>query len=82
MIFYEKILFILLGIRRLQAVLAKIALLLGVEVHLGVGFTALEEPSQECGWRVRTSPDCPPITSVDVDVLVGAEGKRVTVPGK
>ncbi len=72
----------MLGIRRLQAVLAKVALLLGVEIHLGVAFNALDEPRDPGGfWRVRTSPHSPRVTSLAVDVLVGAEGKHVTVPG-
>ncbi len=64
--------------------MVKVALLLGVEVHLGVAFSSLEEPCggpDSPGWRVRTVPDCPPVTGADLDVLVGAEGKRVTVPG-
>ena len=71
------------GIRRLQAVLVKIALLLGVEMHLGYGFESVVEPrSAGDSWGVRTSPECPAVSALDVDVLVGAEGKHVTVPGK
>ena len=62
--------------------LLKIALVLGVEIHLGIGFTSVEEPrDRNGGWRVATSPPCPAVNNLDVDVLVGAEGKRVTVPG-
>ncbi len=68
----------------MQAVLAKIALMLGVEIHLGFGFTSLEEPGSDgsTGWRVKTAPECPRVNNMDIDVLVGAEGKRVTVPGE
>ena len=34
----------ILGIRQLQCVLLKVALILGVEVHEGVGFENLLEP--------------------------------------
>lgn len=37
------------GIRQLQLILLKVALLLGVEVHTGVEFLGLNEPSGENG---------------------------------
>lgn len=37
------------GIRQLQLILLKVALLLGVEVHTGVEFRGLIEPSAESG---------------------------------
>lgn len=37
------------GIRQLQLILLKVALLLGVEVHTGVEFQGLVEPSRENG---------------------------------
>lgn len=37
------------GIRQLQLILLKVALLLGVEVHTGVEFQGLIEPSGESG---------------------------------
>ena len=39
------------GIRQLQLVLLKVSLLLGVEVHTGVEFQGLVEPSGENGTR-------------------------------
>ena len=71
------------GIRRLQSVLVKVALILGIEVHVGLSFTGLIEPRDRDGpsWRVTTQPVCPALSALDIDVLVGAEGKHVTVPG-
>lgn len=40
------------GIRQLQLILLKVALLLGVEVHTGVEFLGLTEPSGENGTAV------------------------------
>lgn len=40
---------VLPGIRQLQLILLKVALLLGVEVHTGVEFQGLVEPSGESG---------------------------------
>lgn len=37
------------GIRQLQLILLKVSLLLGVEVHTGVEFQGLNEPSGENG---------------------------------
>lgn len=37
------------GIRQLQLILLKVSLLLGVEVHTGVEFRGLIEPSEENG---------------------------------
>ena len=33
-------------------------------------------------WRVKVNPPNHPLNKMNIDVLVGAEGKRVTVPGK
>ena len=73
-----------LGIRRLQAVLVKVALVLGVSVSEGVEFLDLLEPGPEhspTGWRVKVNPPNHYLNKIDIDVLIGAEGKRVTVPG-
>lgn len=39
--------FLKLGIRQLQIILLKVALLLGVEVHENVGFESLIEPPED-----------------------------------
>lgn len=41
------------GIRQLQLILLKVALLLGVEVHTRVEFQGLNEPSGENGTYTR-----------------------------
>jgi len=70
------------GIRRLQAVLVKVALILGVEVHIGTSFGGLDAPGgPEGAWRARTEPSLPAVESLALDFLIGAEGKHVTVPG-
>ena len=61
------------------------ALTLGAQVYRGVGFEGVEEPDDDhdsSGWRIRVDPSNHPISIVNFDVLIGAEGKRVTVPGK
>ena len=79
----------ILGIRRLQSVLVKVALVLGASVSEGVEFCDVVEPcvdaydpdNSSTGWRVKVNPPNHYLNKVNVDVLIGAEGKRVTVPG-
>ena len=67
------------GIRQLQCILLKVALLLGVEVYENVGYEELVEPSDErSGWRARLSPPDHPAADFQFDVPVGADGKRNT----
>lgn len=73
-----------ISIRRLQSILLKVALVFGVQVYKGVEFCDLSEPDdthESSGWRINVNPTNHPINLVNVDVLIGAEGKRVTVPG-
>ncbi|KAL0962679.1 hypothetical protein UPYG_G00343890 [Umbra pygmaea] len=75
-----------ISIRQLQLVLLKVALLLGVEVHVNVEFKGLVEPSenkekQKLGWRVQVKPKCHPINGLQCDVVIGADGRRNTLPG-
>ena len=71
-----------ISIRRLQCILLKTALVFGVEVFGGVSFEDVIEP-ETVGepWKVAVSPVDHPVTSRQVDVLIGAEGKHVTLPG-
>lgn len=46
-LFYLFCIFVLIGIRQLQLILLKVALLLGVEVHENVGFESLIEPPED-----------------------------------
>ncbi|CAL8323403.1 unnamed protein product [Lota lota] len=75
-----------ISIRQLQLVLLKVALLLGVEVHVNVEFKQLVEPpvNQEhhkVGWRLEVHPKTHPVSQLDVDVIIGADGRRNTLPG-
>eukprot|EP00095_Tigriopus_kingsejongensis_P001255 maker-scaffold374_size191929-snap-gene-0.34 protein:Tk01255 transcript:maker-scaffold374_size191929-snap-gene-0.34-mRNA-1 annotation:"mical" len=65
-----------ISIRRLQNILLKIALVLGVEVYLGTSFLSLLPPRDSISkWSVSTSPDL----CICTDVLICAQGKHVTV---
>nr|XP_029485961.1 protein-methionine sulfoxide oxidase mical3b-like isoform X3 [Oncorhynchus nerka] len=75
-----------ISIRQLQLVLLKVALLLGVEVHVNVEFKGLVEPpadqeQQKVGWRVEVKPKSHPINTLQCDVVIGADGRRNTLPG-
>ncbi|XP_041636593.1 F-actin-monooxygenase MICAL3-like [Cheilinus undulatus] len=75
-----------ISIRQLQLVLLKVALLLGVEVHVNVEFKRLVEPPQDqrrrkVGWRMEVSPGSNPLNQLEFDVIVGADGRRNTLPG-
>ena len=72
------------GIRRIQSILLKVALVLGAQVYKGVEFCDLEEPDDDhenSGWRIAVNPTNHPVNLINFDVLIGAEGKRVTIPG-
>ena len=72
------------GIRRLQSILLKVSLVLGAQVYGGIGFVDLQEPDDDhdsSGWRIITDHPDHPVNLLNIDVLIGAEGKRVTVPG-
>uniref|UniRef100_A0A8C7G1G4 F-actin monooxygenase n=1 Tax=Oncorhynchus kisutch TaxID=8019 RepID=A0A8C7G1G4_ONCKI len=63
-----------------------VALLLGVEVHVNVEFKGLVEPpvdqeQQKVGWRVEVKPKSHPINQLQCDVVIGADGRRNTLPG-
>ncbi|XP_053271329.1 protein-methionine sulfoxide oxidase mical3a [Pleuronectes platessa] len=74
-----------ISIRQLQLVLLKVALLLGVEVHVNVEFKNLVEPPDDqrrkVGWRMEVNPKCHPVNHLEFDVIVGADGRRNTLPG-
>ena len=58
---------------------------MGAQVYGGVGFEDIQEPDDDhdsSGWRIVTDPPDHPVNLLNIDVLIGAEGKRVTVPGK
>ncbi|XP_031422285.1 F-actin-monooxygenase mical1 isoform X2 [Clupea harengus] len=70
-----------ISIRQLQLILLKVALLLGVEVHTGVQFKGLKEPSGTTGWRAQLSPEGHPAADFQFDVFVSAGGGRFVPEG-
>ncbi|XP_044734028.1 F-actin-monooxygenase Mical-like isoform X2 [Chrysoperla carnea] len=74
-----------ISIRQLQCILLKVALLLGVEIHEGVGFESLVPPTEieneKHGWHASVSPEDHPVSHYEFDVLIGADGKRNTLDG-
>lgn len=70
-----------ISIRQLQCILMKVALLLGVEFHEGVGFERIIEPTDGCGWRALVNPPNHAVSHFEFDALIGADGKRNTLEG-
>ncbi|XP_045531994.1 uncharacterized protein LOC123718999 isoform X2 [Pieris brassicae] len=75
-----------ISIRRLQFILLKMALLLGVEVHQCIAFDDLVEPEiseddEITGWRALLQPREHPVSQYEFDVLIGADGRRNSLRG-
>ncbi|XP_030222809.1 F-actin-monooxygenase mical2b isoform X3 [Gadus morhua] len=76
-----------ISIRQLQLMLIKVCLILGVEIHVNVEFVELLEPredqsdSDSPGWRVAIRPSDHPVTEIDFDVVIGADGRKNTLDG-
>ncbi|XP_052453531.1 F-actin-monooxygenase mical2b isoform X3 [Carassius gibelio] len=75
-----------ISIRQLQLMLLKIALIVGVEVHVNVEFAKLLEPPEDKGtdgpgWRVEVRPADHLISDYGFDVIIGADGRRNTLDG-
>ncbi|XP_013871989.1 protein-methionine sulfoxide oxidase mical3a isoform X12 [Austrofundulus limnaeus] len=88
-----------ISIRQLQLMLLKMALLLGIEIHVNVEFKALIEPPEDqeseskqlqflpdkptkrIGWRAEVHPRTHPVSELEFDVIIGADGRRNTLPG-
>ncbi|XP_035500329.2 F-actin-monooxygenase mical1 isoform X1 [Scophthalmus maximus] len=70
-----------ISIRQLQLVLLKVSLLLGVEVHTGVEFQGLIEPSGENGWMAKLQPASHPAATFQFDVFISAGGGRFVPDG-
>ncbi|XP_076861318.1 protein-methionine sulfoxide oxidase mical3b isoform X4 [Brachyhypopomus gauderio] len=72
-----------ISIRQLQLILLKVALLLGVEVHVNVEFRNLQEPQEDqgLGWRAEVHPTTHQVSDLQFDVVIGADGRRNTLPG-
>ncbi|XP_022609899.1 protein-methionine sulfoxide oxidase mical3a-like isoform X12 [Seriola dumerili] len=75
-----------ISIRQLQLMLLKMALLLGIEIHVNVEFKGLIEPPEDqeterIGWRAEVHPKTHPASELEFDVIIGADGRRNTLPG-
>lgn len=75
-----------ISIRQLQLMLLKMALLLGIEIHVNVEFKGLIEPpedqeNEKIGWRAEVHPKTHPVSELEFDVIIGADGRRNTLPG-
>ncbi|XP_062282751.1 F-actin-monooxygenase mical1 isoform X2 [Scomber scombrus] len=70
-----------ISIRQLQLILLKVSLLLGVEVHTGVEYQGLIEPSGENGWMAKLQPASHPASTFQFDVFISAGGGRFVPDG-
>uniref|UniRef100_A0A8C0HJL5 F-actin monooxygenase n=1 Tax=Chelonoidis abingdonii TaxID=106734 RepID=A0A8C0HJL5_CHEAB len=75
-----------ISIRQLQLILFKVALMLGIEIHVNVEFVKVLEPpedqeNQKIGWRAEFLPMDHPLSAFEFDVVVGADGRRNTLEG-
>ncbi|XP_070790303.1 F-actin-monooxygenase MICAL2 isoform X6 [Pituophis catenifer annectens] len=75
-----------ISIRQLQLTLFKIALLLGVEIHVNLEFVKVLEPpedqeNQKIGWRAEFFPMDHPLSEFEFDVIIGADGRRNSLEG-
>uniref|UniRef100_A0A4W3H4Y4 Calponin-homology (CH) domain-containing protein n=1 Tax=Callorhinchus milii TaxID=7868 RepID=A0A4W3H4Y4_CALMI len=69
-----------ISIRQLQLMLLKVALILGIEIHVNVEFKGLIEPpknqEKKTGWKAELLPANHPVTEFEFDVLVSAGGSN------
>nr|XP_023501827.1 F-actin-monooxygenase MICAL2 isoform X7 [Equus caballus] len=75
-----------ISIRQLQLILFKVALILGVEIHVNVEFVKVLEPpedqeTQKIGWRAEFLPTDHSLSEFEFDVIIGADGRRNTLEG-
>ncbi|XP_049339593.1 protein-methionine sulfoxide oxidase mical3a isoform X9 [Astyanax mexicanus] len=75
-----------ISIRQLQLMLLKMALLLGIEIHVNAEFKGLIEPPEDqenerIGWRAEVHPRTHPVNELEFDVIIGADGRRNTLSG-
>ncbi|CAL4086170.1 unnamed protein product [Meganyctiphanes norvegica] len=71
-----------ISIRRLQCILLKIALLLGVEVFEGTSYDDLVYPTDETtGWKAKFSPSDHVANQMEFDALISADGNKQSVRG-
>ncbi|XP_077177936.1 F-actin-monooxygenase MICAL2 isoform X2 [Paroedura picta] len=75
-----------ISIRQLQLILFKVALMLGVEIHVNLEFVKVLEPpedqeNQKIGWRAEFLPIDHPLSEYEFNVIIGADGRRNTLEG-
>ncbi|TRY95668.1 hypothetical protein DNTS_026199 [Danionella cerebrum] len=70
-----------ISIRQLQLILLKVALILGVEVHTGVTYEGLLEPTGSAGWKAKVSPKTHAAAAFQFDVFISAGGGRFVPDG-
>ncbi|CAD6194380.1 unnamed protein product [Caenorhabditis auriculariae] len=75
-----------ISIRQLQCSLMKTALMFGVQVHESVSFVKIKPPGDDekggtTGFRALLEPAGHILSEFDIDVLIGADGKRNTIQG-
>ncbi|XP_038260159.1 F-actin-monooxygenase MICAL2 isoform X2 [Dermochelys coriacea] len=75
-----------ISIRQLQLILFKVALMLGIEIHVNIEFVKVLEPpedqeNQKIGWRAEFLPMDHPLSEFEFDVIIGADGRRNTLEG-
>ncbi|XP_056658039.1 F-actin-monooxygenase MICAL2 isoform X4 [Monodelphis domestica] len=75
-----------ISIRQLQLILFKVALMLGVEIHVNIEFVKVLEPpedqeNQKVGWRAEILPADHSLSDFEFDVIIGADGRRNTLEG-
>jgi hypothetical protein len=58
----------------------KAALILGVQIYTGVTFEKVIEPTTECGWKCQVDPPFHPASQLELDMIVGADGKKNVLP--
>ncbi|XP_023968063.1 F-actin-monooxygenase MICAL1 isoform X2 [Chrysemys picta bellii] len=75
-----------ISIRQLQLILLKVALLLGVEIHINVQFKGLIPPAAKGsgrggGWKAALQPSSSPVGQYEFDVLISAGGGKFVPEG-
>ncbi|XP_044299519.1 F-actin-monooxygenase MICAL1-like [Varanus komodoensis] len=75
-----------ISIRQLQLILLKVALLLGVQIHINVQFKGLVPPAANSkgkggGWRAVLQPSSSPLSQYQFDILISAGGGRFVPEG-
>jgi hypothetical protein len=70
-----------ISIRSLQSILLKACLLLGIQIYFNTEYVKILEPGNGRGWHAQFNPANHLLNSIDFSVLVGAEGKKSSIPG-